>query len=131
MEHDDRREFSRVSFHTNVTIRTPDRTIWSSSSIDISLSGIRISSAEALPAEGARCEVEIVLTESPSPEIIEMRGTIVRSGGGTMAVHVTEVDLDSYQHLRRLILSNAGDPARAEREIDDHWGIRQPASPSR
>ena len=121
---DEKRDFVRVPFRTDTSIRTRDRTIWSSSTLDISMNGIRIATAEAAPPEGTLCEIEIVLTETPAPAIIEARGSIVRSMAGTLAVHLTEIDLDSYEHLRQLILNNAKDPERAEQELRAHWGIR-------
>jgi len=126
MEQQDRREFIRVPFRTGLAIRTQDRTIWSTSSLDISMTGLRASTQEAPPAEGTACEVEIVLSDAEPPVIIEARGAIVRSAPGTIAVHFTEVDLDSFGHLRQVVLNNAGDPDRAEEELRSHRGIRKP-----
>ncbi|MHB8844439.1 MAG: PilZ domain-containing protein [Nitrospirota bacterium] len=124
---DEKRAFVRVPFRMNTAVRTKDRTIWSSSTLDISMSGLRVASDEPPPPEGTACEIEIVLAEEPSSAIIETRGTIVRSKPGTLAVHFTEVDIDSYEHLQLLILNNAEDPERAEQEFRAHWGIRKPA----
>lgn len=126
---EEKRDFIRVPFRMNTAIRTRDRTIWSSSTLDISMSGLRVASNEAPPPEGTPCEIEIVLAETPSSVIIEARGTIVRSEAGTLAVHFNEVDIDSYEHLQLLILNNAQDPERAEQEFREHWGIRKPSGP--
>jgi len=126
MEKPDRREFIRVPFRTNLSIRTQDRTFWSRSSLDISMTGLRARTDEPPPAEGAECEVEIVLSDAEPPVIIEARGAVVRSAPGTIAVHFTEIDLDSFDHLRQVILNNAGDPDRADEEFRSHWGIRKP-----
>ena len=126
---DEKRAFVRVPFRMNTAVRTSDRTIWSSSTLDISMNGLRIASNDPPPPEGTQCEIEIVLAETPSSVIIEARGTIVRSKPGTLAVHFTEVDIDSYEHLQLLILNNAEDPERAEQEFRAHWGIRKPAGP--
>jgi hypothetical protein len=123
----EKRAFIRVPLRMNTSLRTRDRTIWSSSTLDISMSGLRIASSEAPPPEGTPCEIEIVLAEKPSSVIIDAGGTIVRSEPGTLAVHFTEVDIDSYEHLRLLILNNAEDPDRAEQEVRAHWGIRRPS----
>jgi hypothetical protein len=123
-----RREFIRVPFRTEVIIRTSDRTLLANSTLDISLNGLRVATDDRPPAEGTLCEIEIVLSRNTPRIIIEARGEIVRPEPGNLAVHLTELDPDSYDHLRRLILSNAGDPERAEREFDAHWGIRRPFS---
>jgi hypothetical protein len=124
---DEKRAFVRVPFRMETSVRTKDRTIWSSSTLDISMNGLRVATAETPPPEGTTCEIEIVLAEAPEPVIIEARGSIVRSVAGTLAVHFTEVDLDSYEHLQQLILNNSGDPDKAEQEFRKHWGIRKPA----
>lgn len=123
----EKREFVRVPFRIGTTVRTGDRTIWSSNTLDVSMNGLRIATTETVPPEGALCEVEIVLVEAPEPVIIEARGTIVRSKPGTLAVHFSEVDVDSYEHLRQLVLNNSEDPERAEQEFGSHRGIRKPA----
>jgi len=125
---EEKREFVRVPFKVDTAVRTVDRTIWSSNTLDISMSGIRVATTETIPPEGTLCEIEIVLTESPTPVIIEARGSIVRSAAGTLAVHFSEIDIDSYDHLQQLILNNAKDPARAEQEFQAHWGIRKAAA---
>jgi hypothetical protein len=88
------------------------------------MNGLRMTTKEDVPPEGTFCEIEIVLAEAPEPVIIEASGSIVRSLPGTLAVHFSEVDVDSYEHLRQLILNNAEDPERAEKEFGAHWGIR-------
>jgi len=125
----EKREFLRVPFSIGTTIRTSDRTIRSGNSLDISMNGLRVATTEIVPPEGTFCEVEIVLAEAPEPVIIEARGSIVRSKPGTVAVHFSEVDVDSYEHLRQLILNNSEDPERAEKEFGAHWGIRTALPP--
>lgn len=122
---EEKREFIRVPFKVDTAVRTVDRTIWSSNTLDISMNGIRVATTETIPDEGTLCEIEIVLSESPAPVIIEARGSIVRSAAGTLAVHFSEIDIDSYDHLQQLILNNAKDPERAEQEFQAHWGIRK------
>ncbi len=131
MPEEDKREFSRVPFRIRTTVRTPDRTIWSSSTLDVSLGGLRIETTEQAPPEGTKCEIEIVLAESPEPAIIEARGEVIRSAPGTLAVRVDEIDIDSYEHLKQLVLQNAEDPEQAERQFFAHWGIRKPNSSDR
>jgi hypothetical protein len=120
----EKRGFVRVPFSIGATIRTRDRTIWSGNTLDVSMNGLRVATTENAPLEGTSCEVEIVLAETPDPVIIEAHGSIVRSQPGTLAVHFSEVDIDSYEHLRLLILNNTEDPERAETEFGVHWGIR-------
>jgi len=127
----EKREFVRVPFKMGTTVRTSGRTIRSSNTLDISMNGLRIATTETVPPEGTVCEVEIVLAEAPDPVIIETRGSIVRSEPGTLAVHFSVIDVDSYEHLRQLILNNSEDPERAEKEFGAHWGIRTARPPEK
>lgn len=127
----EKREFVRVPFMIGTTVRISDRTIWSGNTLDVSMNGLRVLTTDNVPPEGTFCEVEIVLAEAPEPVVIEARGSIVRSEPGTLAVHFLEVDVDSYEHLRQLILNNAEDPERAEKEFGAHWGIRTAQPPEK
>jgi hypothetical protein len=126
---EEKRSFVRVPFKMNTTVRTQDRTIWSSNTLDISMNGIRVETTETAPPEGMLCEIEIVLAEIPAPVTIEAQGSIVRSEAGSLAMHLNEIDVDSYDHLQQLILNNSEDPERAEQEFCAHWGIRTPRTP--
>ena len=121
------REFTRVLFKTNVGVFVGERVIWSDEGINISMRGLRLSTPDPAPP-GAQCRVVIRLTADENPAIIEARGKIVRAGTNSLAVEFTELDLNSYHHLRRLILLNTDDPEKAEQEFIAHWGIRPRAS---
>lgn len=122
----ERREFIRVPFRTEIEIHTPARTIRSRSSLDISMNGLRTETEGTVPEPGTPCHVRITLSLEEPRISITVKGLIVRAEPGTIAVHFTEVDMDSYEHLRKLILNNAKDLERAEQEISTHWGIRKP-----
>ena len=122
----ERREFIRVPFRTEIEIHTPARTIRSRSSLDISMNGLRTETEGPVPEPGTPCHVRITLSLEEPRISITVKGLIVRAEPGTIAVHFTEVDMDSYEHLRKLILNNAKDLERAEQEISTHWGIRKP-----
>jgi hypothetical protein len=122
----DRRAFVRIPFATEVEVRTEDGSIRPTSDINISMNGIGFSTGQAVPAAGSACTVRIMLTASEPSVAIEARGTVVRTLPGGLAVEFTELDIDSYLHLRQLILVNADDPERAEREFNAHPGIRRP-----
>jgi hypothetical protein len=122
----EKRGFSRVPFKTEVEVRVEGRSIWSEEGIDISMSGIRLSTREAIPPAEIPCQVTIALGGSENPVIIDAKGKMVRSQEGSLAVEFTELELESYHHLQQLIVSNADDHERAEQEFSAHWGIRKP-----
>ncbi len=126
-----RRDFIRVPFNTEAEVTARDRTIRSRDEIDISLSGLRLSADtgddSAFEAD-TPCSARIVLAAGDNQVVIEATGKIRRSEPGSLAVEFTGLDLDSYQHLRQLILNNTDEPEKAEQEFAAHWGIRRPHS---
>ncbi len=124
----DKRDFLRIPFATQVTIRSGDLLIRSEAGINVSMSGLRISTGETAPSAGSLCSVRILLGAHDNRVAIEAKGKIVRSAPGSLAVEFTELDLDSYHHLQQLIINNAEDPEKAEREFVAHWGIRRPGA---
>lgn len=124
----ERREFVRVPFSAETTIRAEGTVFTSCSSLDISLNGLLLSTTKPALQDGMVCDVEIALKGAEPPAIIAARGSIARSSPGTLAIHFIEIDLDGYQHLQQLILNNTEHPEQAEREFRSHHGIRKPAS---
>jgi hypothetical protein len=122
----DKREFIRVPFTTEVQVRTGSGAIESTSGINISLGGLRLSTGRPIPPAESPCDVKIILRASDEPVVIQAKGKVARCGPGSLAVEFTELDFDSYHHLRLLIVNNAADPDRADREFAAHWGIRRP-----
>ncbi|HTG00180.1 MAG TPA: PilZ domain-containing protein [Nitrospirota bacterium] len=122
----EQREFSRVPFATNVEIRAGGRVYSSSQSINISMRGVCIAASGDVPEEGSTCSVTIHLNAGEAQEVIEVRAWVVRSEAGSIAAEFTEIDLESYYRLQRLIVQNADDPVKAEKEFCAHWGILRP-----
>lgn len=122
----EKRAFIRVPFNTEVEIEVQGRTITSRAAIDLSMTGLRLEIGQSIPPAGASCGVKIILAASEPRVIIEAQGTVIRSGSGNLAITFTELDLDSYHHLRQLIMNNTDEPERAEQEFVSHWGIRRP-----
>ncbi len=124
---EEKRGFMRVPFVTEVEIKSDNRTIRSTTGIDISLSGLRLSTEEPAPPVGAPCSVKISLGAPEHRVTIDAKGSVIRVDAGYVAVQFSALDVDSYHHLRQLIIHNADDPDRAEQEFSSHWGIRRPS----
>jgi len=123
-QREEKRGFIRIPFNTEVEVQSEGRSIRSREGINLSMSGIRLSTADATPAPGSPCQVLITLRASEQRVLIEAKGSVIRSAPGSLAAEFKELDLDSYNHLRQLILNNADEPQRAEKEFTTHWGIR-------
>ena len=124
---EEKRDFMRVPFSTEIEIKSGDHTIRSTSGINISLSGLCLSTEEPTPLAGDACSVKIRLGEPEHRVTIEAKGSVIRTDAGQVAVQFSELDFDSYHHLRQLVIYNADDPEQAEQEFSSHWGIRPPA----
>ena len=124
---EEKRGFMRVPFSTEVEIKAGDHTIRSTSGINISLSGLCLSTEEPTPLAGDACSVKISLGEPDHRVTIKAKGSVIRTGAGQVVVQFSELDFASYHHLRQLIIYNVDDPEQAEREFSSHWEIRRPA----
>jgi len=124
----DRRGFIRIPFKTGVEIDAGAFTIRLDTEINVSMGGLRVPFAGAVPQTGTACRVSIVLQASGKRVTIEASGKIVRIGPGSLAIEFTELDPESYQHLKQLILYNAEDAEKAEQEFIAHWGIKPRSS---
>ncbi|OGW37506.1 MAG: hypothetical protein A2010_07110 [Nitrospirae bacterium GWD2_57_9] len=130
MEHrtNNRREFIRVPFSTEIEIKAGSSVIRTGFAANISMNGIRVPVPGTGPPAGTACNLSLKLSGATVPVYIRASGTISRSEPGSVAIEFTALDPDSYIHLRQLILNNADDAAKAEQEFDDHWGIKRHGS---
>lgn len=119
------RKFTRVSSHIPVDVEADERTI-SGAVRDISFEGLWLPTTEPFPVR-TPCRVTVHLAETIK---IRAVGVVVRSEPNGVAVQFLELrDLDSYGHLRNLILYNSLDTETIEEEFDRHLRLRS-ANPS-
>ncbi len=122
----DKREFIRIFFNAEAEVLVDGKVIRSNKGINISMGGLHLATPDSAQP-GASCRIVVRLRKENHPVEIKIGGVIARSAPGGLAVEFTELDFDSYQHLRRLILLNTSEPEKAEEEFIAHWGIRRPA----
>jgi len=117
----DLREFVRVSTSMQVELTAAGGTV-TGTTRDVSMNGLFVACDQPFP-EGTTCYISIALAPEAT---IAARGTVARSVAAGMAVHFTEVlGIDSFEHLRNLVLANSGDASTVEREISAHLGIKK------
>jgi len=121
----ERREFSRVSVAMRVEITAGGKTVFSSHLKNISMGGLFLISPEKLPL-GSDCQMAIFLEDPKRQDRITARGKIVRVTEEGMAIHFEEIiGPESYHHLRNLVLYNALDAEKLEKEIEDRIGMKR------
>jgi hypothetical protein len=117
------REFTRVHVHVQVEITALGQSILSSEPQDLSLKGLMVRTEARLPA-GTPCEVKLLLGDQLTQILAE--GVVVRDYPEGFAVQFTRIlGIESYEHLKNLVLYNAADTERIEREFQDHLGLRR------
>lgn len=123
-----RRDFSRVSVNIAMALVTPEKTIHCGRVRDISLNGICCECSETLPV-GQQCRVVLFLGDPNDSVQVEAEARVVRSKsagpeGTTVAVELSEINLESFHHICALVLNNASDELAVEQELRTHLGIR-------
>ncbi|MEG3638686.1 PilZ domain-containing protein [Magnetococcus sp. PR-3] len=110
-----RRQFTRVEYHHAMMITDTQGNTYDGTFQDISLKGM-LFLGDNLPAEGLKVTGKLPLGDV----IIELNGDVVFSNAERgAAIKFTELDLESFSHLRTLVSLNAGDAERIDRELFD------------
>ena len=115
MDANEKREFTRVPFRTEVKLSAANKTIVSNRLQNISLGGAFISSEESFPP-GTMCLLEIKLTGPASLLKIGVEAKVVRAEEGGMGVRFNRMDVDSLIHLRHIVKIQAEDPEEVDLE---------------
>jgi hypothetical protein len=117
------RRFSRVPVQLFVEIRHNDVCLSSNKTHDLSMKGLFVHTGKTLPI-GAPCLVKIILEGSQGEQSVEVSGRVIRVTNAGMAVEFQESDLESYQHLRSLILFNAPNASQVQEELGRNVGFK-------
>lgn len=120
-----RREFTRSRTSVPVEITAAGSAPVKGVASDLSLNGLRVVCQSSLPL-GTECRACIFL-EGAGPILHVMtRGTVARHEDDGMSIAFSELDGDTYEYLRNLILYNSPDADRTEEEFDAHVGMKRP-----
>lgn len=106
MESQERRGTLRVQLHALVNVKIDEQLYAGNADLrDISMDGLNISSSEALPIN-CICDLEITISGPSSVLQLRAKGRILRQDAHGAAVKFTELDMDSYIHLKNIVLYN-------------------------
>lgn len=121
---DDRRNFSRVHIEAGVSLELPDGTTAVGQATDLSMNGIAFRCAVAVEA-GTTGNLALVYGQTPDAIVVRARARVAWCRDGCVGVQLVEVDLDSYHHLRHLVIYNADELGRVQQELDAHVGLKR------
>ncbi len=114
---EERRNHSRIAFHTAARLVFPERTI-DVVVLDLSLKGALIRLPADTPIEcGAICILHVQLNENDLSAQISMETRVAHGEGRYAGLLCLTIDIDSVTHLRRLVELNLGNPHLLEREL--------------
>lgn len=106
-DHLERRGASRVKLKAVVNLEVNGSTIISDTDLkDISLDGIALLNANAPIPVNTICDFVITVTGASSVLTISGKGRIIRQDNLGTAIKFTELEMDSYLHLKNIIVLN-------------------------
>ena len=119
------RVFTRVPVHLKAEVISEDGQVVRGSIRDVSMSGLSIETGAMLPPD-MPCAIRLQLETGTRPIEVEARGTVLRSEPGLLALRLSTVDADGFEHLQKLVLYNAKSAQVVEDELAAH-ADEQPA----
>jgi len=112
------RRFTRIPFHVPAQLELKGGKL-PCELLNVSLKGALVELSEGpAPAAGNTCAVTIDL-DPGSGARIRMDGDVAHQRGLQIGVRCDELDLESVQHLRRILEFNVGDEALVLRELGE------------
>ncbi len=112
------RRFTRIPFHVPAQLEYRGGKL-PCALVNVSLKGALVELSEGpAPAKGSTCAVTIDL-DPGSGARIRMDGDVAHQRGLQVGIRCDELDLESVQHLRRILEFNVGDEAVVLRELGE------------
>jgi Tfp pilus assembly protein PilZ len=120
------REFTRVPIKVEATLRFEGLTINKVVTQDLSMKGLFVLTEESLPV-GSQCEISLSLPDQSDSLKLNLKGVVQRNADAGVGVKFTEIELESYSHLKNLVMLNAAgsNVDSVEREIEGHIGLKK------
>ena len=111
----ERRHFFRVVFCAPATLTVGEYQA-ECRVLDVSLKGALVTAADSVAGQpGDACILKIEL--APPDVVVCMDGRIAHREGERIGIHCIEIDLDSIEHLRRLIELHLASDDLLQREL--------------
>ncbi len=117
------REFSRVDVAIAVEVARPDEDPVLGEVEVISMNGMLVRTEGRLPV-GLSCRATLILRSGLEPVRFDLSAEVVRSSDASIAFGFVEVPIESYMHLKNIVLANSADTDRIESELASHLGIK-------
>ena len=118
----DRRKYTRVQVNLQVEVSNHRCSLIGCATRDLSLKGVFVYSDVVFPLQSP-CQVTITLTGMVVPIEIKLEARVVRTESDGIGVEFEGAQsLESYQHLRNLVMYNCSTPEQiVEEERSGAW----------
>jgi hypothetical protein len=111
----EKRNNTRVIFNVNAVIEYDNMSI-NGTVANLSLNGILVNTSEKVP-ENTNVSVKILMEGTSSQLNLDLKGIVLRSEKKETAIELKSIDLDSFIHLRNIIIYNEGDDKKIMEEF--------------
>ncbi len=119
-----KREFTRVDVDIAAEVQRPGAQPVMGVVEVISMNGLMIAAEDTMP-DGLHCQIKIILRGGIEPVVFEVFAEVVRyDKPNKLAFAFTQVPVESYSHLKNIVLANATQSDVIEDEFETHVGIR-------
>ena len=108
MANDDDRQFLRAPAKLEVRITAETGACVRGNVQDVSVAGLFVSCGERLPV-GTLCELLVEITGGDVPGPIDATGRVAHVEPDGMGIQITELALEDYEELRRLVSRDDSD----------------------
>ncbi|WP_006786377.1 PilZ domain-containing protein [Thiorhodospira sibirica] len=114
VQEQNRRRFNRISFGGEAYLSLPGDSERKVDLIDLSLHGALIKADQHYAMDETRYQLRVPLGAGLD---IFLEVTVVRVADGTIGLQVEQMDIESAQHLRRLVELNLGNETLLNRNL--------------
>jgi hypothetical protein len=111
----ERRRFSRIPFQAEAEVTLLGNT-YNATLLDLSLKGILLNLPQSILVE-PQSQIKVAFQLPQSDVAIAIDTVLVKQTDHQLHCKVTQIDVDSLSHIKRLIELNLADEALLEREI--------------
>lgn len=114
----ERRRNTRVPFQTTADVGFSNKAYTHCETENLSVKGVSVLGISGHNID-EECDISLALSGSTSELTLSMKGQIVRVEEDKIALKFTEIDLDSFYHLKNIIYYNSENPDTIESEFSD------------
>ena len=113
----------RSKYDTTVAIIYNDQTISSKHTKDISLNGLFVITDHKIP-QGQECKIVITLNSQVADLTLRLNAQVIRTTEEGVALNFKEMDIETYQHLKNIVLYNSEDPEAFLEQCQERPGFK-------